>query len=52
MCIEKCCLKLSIQDHPQYVNFYVANKHQAMVDVVLDRPWLRHSNYKLDWKTR
>lgn len=36
-CIGKCCIKLFIQDNPQYVNLYVANKHQSMIDVVLGK---------------
>ena len=50
--LGKCCLKLSIQDQHSHVTFYVANKEQALVDVMLGRSWIRSTNCWLNWTSR
>lgn len=49
--LGKWCIKISIQDQPMYCTFYIANKDQALVDVVLGRSWIRSTSCALDWAT-
>ena len=51
-CLGKILLKLSIQDVPQYVLFYVANVDEYIEQIILGRHWMQTTNCHLDWITR
>ena len=50
--LGKCCIKMSIQDQSMHITFYIANKHQSLVDIVLGRSWIASTNCGLNWATR
>ena len=51
-CLGKILLKVSIQDVPQYVLFYVANVGESIEQVILGRHWMQTTNCQLDWTKR
>ena len=44
--------KVSMQDEPMYINFYVATKGEYVEHVILGRLWMRNTNCQLNWGTR
>ena len=51
-CLGKILIKVSIQDVPQYVLFYVANVGESIEQVILGRHWMQTTNCQLDWMKR
>ena len=51
-CLGSITFKVSIQDEPLYVKFYVATKGESVEHVILGRLWMLNTNCQLDWETR
>ena len=51
-CLGSITFKVSIQDEPSYVKFYVATKGESVEHVILGRLWMLNTNCQLDWETR
>ena len=51
-CLGSITFKVSIQDEPLYVKFYVATKGKSVEHVILGRLWMLNTNCQLDWETQ
>ena len=51
-CLGNITFKVSIQDEPLYVKFYVATKGESVEHVILGRLWMLNTNCQLDWETQ